>query len=252
MYPLKNQGILQSYVPSWASELDSTYKDKDGYFHCFWQTPIVMAYNKDFMATADAPNTWTDLAKPEYKDKFAIGGTGSQTTRSYLIGFLWDNVDKTTGEVSQQGWDQMQALYNNAATLPAGVKDYGAMKNGTVPIILSWFGGVKSNTAKNEIPVAFISPENGTPIVSEAIGIVSGTKNLENAKKFVEWFGSPAFMAEYANHFGQAPVHPEAIALCNDAVKADATMFKAQAIDWELASSKLNSWLEKIELEIMP
>ncbi len=252
MYQLKDENMFYSYVPDWASGLMDTYKDKDGYFHCFWQTPIVIGYNSEVMTAEQAPKDWIDLIKPEYKEKYILGGVGSQTVRTYVIGFLWNYLDKTTGEVSEEGWEALRVLFANTGAYPTGSSSYAAMKEGYAPIILNWFGGVKSKTEQMGIPVAYVTPANGTPVVSESIAIVKGSKNLEDAKKFVEWFGSPAFMAEYANHFGQAPVHPEAIALCNDSVKADAMMFTAQEIDWELASAHLNDWLEKIQLEIMP
>lgn len=252
MNNLKAEDILTPYVPQWAEGLEEVYKDKDGMFHCFWQTPIVIAYNTEFLSEADAPKDWTDLDQAAYKEMFTMGSTKSQTTRAMLVGILWNYYDAATGEITQEGWDKLAAIYANTQTLPSGSDAWQMVKEGTTPIMLSWFGGVKSNAAENEIPIGYVSPENGTPVVAEGIGIVKGTEKLETAQEFVEWFGSPEIMAEYANTFGQAPAHPEAIELCNDEVKEDATMFKAQNIDWEVASRKMNDWLTKIELEIMP
>lgn len=252
MYQLKAEDILTPYVPTWAEGLPEVYKEKDGYFHSFWQTPIVIAYNKDFVETP--PADWADLIKPEYKDLYNIGNTSSQTVRTYIIGMLWDYFDEETGDISEEGWDFLREFYQNARTLPTGSDTdvWQLMKTGEMPIQLNWFGGVKNNAALNEIPVEYVKPEKGTPVVAEAIGIVNGTKNEDLAKKFVDWWGSAEVMSEYANEFGQAPAHPDAVALCNDEVKADAELFKAQDIGWEVASEKIDEWFEKIELEIMP
>lgn len=252
MNNLKREEVLTPYVPSWAEGLDEVYKDKDGMFHCFWQTPIVIAYNTDFISDDQAPGDWVDLDKPEYSEMFTMGSTKSQTTRAILAGILWNYYDEGVGDITQEGWDKLQAIYANTQTIPDGSDQWQTVKEGTTPLILSWYGGIVSNTEKNEIPTGYVVPENGTPIVAEGIGIVNGTKNMEVAKEFVEWFGNPENMGEYANEFGQAPAHPDAIALCNEELKADATMFKAQDIDWEVASEKMNDWLTKIELEIMP
>ncbi len=252
MYQLKTENIFEPYRPSWANDIPAVYCDKDAQFHCFWQTPIVIAYNTDFYNAQTAPQDWVDLAKPQYKGKYTIGGTSSQTIRSFLIGILWNYYDYNKGDVTDEGWNVLRQIYLNAASAPAGGNTWTAMKEGTNPLNLSWFGGIKSKTEANEIPVAYVKPVNGTPIVSESIAIIKGTKNLENAKKFVEWFGSPEFMAEYANQFKQAPVHPQAIENCIDEVKEDALMFTAQDIDWEIAATHMFDWLEKIELEIMP
>lgn len=252
MNNLKAKDVLEPYVPAWADGLEEVYKDKDGAFHCFWQTPIVIGYNTDFIKAEEAPKSWLDLDKPEYKEMFTIGSLKSQTTRSIIAGILWNYYDEATGEITQEGWDKLTGIYANTQTLPSGSDAWQMVKEGKTPLVLNWFGGVKSNTAKNEIPIDYVVPENGTPIVSEGIGIVKGSDDIEVAKEFVEWFGSPEVMAEYANTFGQAPAHPEAIALCNDEIKADATKFKAQNINWEVASQQMNDWLTKIELEVMP
>lgn len=253
MYTLKSDDILEPYVPTWAEGLPDTYKDPDGYFHSFWQTPIVMAYNPDYMSEADAPSTWTDLADPKYKDKFAFGTTSSQTVRTYLVGILWNYYDSAKGDISDEGWDVLKKIYANAGTWPSSDDAvWKAFKDGEMAIMPNWFGGIVSNTKANDIPVEYVKPADGTPMVAEAIGIVKGTKQEENAKKFVDWWGSAEVMSDYAAEFGQAPAHPDAIDKCPDEIKEQATMFKAQDIDWEVVSEHLNDWMEKIELEIIP
>lgn len=251
MYGLKSQDLLEQYTPSWAEGLPEVYQDKDGYFYEFWQTPIICGYNPDYVDAA--PTSWQDLIKDEYTGKYIIGSTGSQTVRSYIIGMLWPYYDEETGEISEEGWDFLRTFYENAYELPGDDSDIWALfKDGTVPITLNWFGGAKSKSAEYGANIEYMTPESGTPVVSEGIGIVKGTDQLEKAQQFMDWWGDPETMAAYANEFGQAPAHPEAIELCNDEVKADAEMFIAQDIDWEVAAEKIPEWFEKIELEIMP
>lgn len=253
MYQLKEEEILEQYTPAWTETLPEVYKEKDGYFNSFWQTPIVLAYNPDFVSTEEAPKAWTDLINEEYAGKYALGSTSGQTARVYLAGMLWNYYDEETGEVTEEGWDFLTALYANAATMPANDADiWKAFKDGELPILPWWHGGVVSNCKENDIPVEFVKPEQGTPVVAEAIGLVKGAQNAEAAKAFIDWFGSAEVMAAYAAEFGQAPALPEAIELCPDDVKEIATMFTAQDMDWESVSANMDSWLEKIELEIMP
>ena len=90
-----------------------------------------------------------------------------------------------------------------------------------------------------------------TPVENENV-VMRPLLSLEKAKAFIEWWGSPETMAAYANEFAQAPAHPDAIALCSDEVKAEAEMFTAQEIDWEVCARHMDDWFVKIELEIMP
>lgn len=244
MYQLKDEGLLAQYTPSWADGLPDVYKDKDGYFYSFWQTPIILGYNPEFVK--NAPTSWQDLAKDEYKGLYAIGKTSSQTVRTYIIGLLWPYYDEAAGDFSQEGWDLLRKLYENAYSLPTDADSWKLFKEGTLPITLNWFGGAKSKAASYEAPIEYVKPADGTPVVAEGIAIVNGTSHEAMAQAFMEWWGDPATMAEYANKFGQAPAHPDAIALCNDEVKADAEMFTAQAIDWEVCSQKIDEWFEKV------
>lgn len=253
MYKLKDEDILEQYEPAWVEGLPEVYRGKDGYFNSFWQTPIVLAYNPDYIPAEDAPTSWADLADPRYEGKFGFAATTSQTTRTYLIGLLWDYVDSSTGEVSDEGWNFLKTVYQNAGTMPSNEPDiWKAFKDGTLPIVPWWYGGVVSNCKTNEIPVEFVIPKEGTPVVAEAVGLVKGSSKADDAKKFIDWWGSAETMSAYAAEFGQAPAHPDAIALCPEDISADASKFTAQEIDWEIASEQLDSWLEKIELEIMP
>ena len=116
---------------------------------------------------------------------------------------------------------------------------------------MSWFGGVIKQAKINKLDLGYINPAKGTPMVSEGIGIIKGTDDLKQAQKFIDWFGSAAFMSKYANKFGQTPSLPAAIKLSNDTIKTYAEMFDAQNINWEQASMLESSWLEKIQLDIL-
>ena len=252
MYQLEDEGLLLQYTPSWAEGLPEAYKDPNGYFYSFWQTPIIIGYNPDFVT--NPPTSWQDLVKDEYAGLYTIGNTSSQTVRTYIIGMLWPYYDESAGDISEEGWDFLRTLYANAYALPADSNSdvWELFKNGTLPINLNWFGGSKSKSAAYEVPIEYVTPAEGTPVVAEGIGIVAGTDQEEMAKAFIEWWGSPENMAAYANEFGQAPAHPDAIAMCDDSVRADAEMFTAQNIDWQVCSKEMDDWFVKIELEIMP
>ena len=251
MYQLKAEGMFEAFVPSWAADLGPDFKDADGNFHMFWQTPIVLAYT-DALTGGTIPTSWLDLDTPEYKDKFTVGSVTSQTTRMVLAGLLWRFADPATGEISQEGWDFLSGIYANSRVLAEGVDYWQTVASGEMPIVLSWYGEVVNNAAANSVNVTFVDTEGGTPMVAESVGIIKGTNDLETAEKFVEWFGSPEFMAAYANQFNQAPAHPEALANSPEAVRAGVEQFHVQPIDWNIASGKLNEWLETVQLDIMP
>lgn len=246
---LKAQGMFEKYTPAWADELSGRYKDKDSEVYKLWQTPIVIAYNADTLLENDAPKGWLDLTKDEYKGKYVIGNLAWQTTRIYLAGMLARFLG-ADGEVTSQGWDFMRQFYDNAIVINDDDAKMSAFRNGEATIDLNWFGGafrLAKNLGHN---VTLVDAEGGTPFIFEGIAIVKGTNKLDHAKAFVDWFGSPEFMATYAEKFGQVPVHPKAIEMSPKKVQQDAKLLHAQALDWDVIAPKMDHWMQRIELEI--
>jgi iron(III) transport system substrate-binding protein len=178
-----------------------------------------------------------------------IGSSAWQTTKSYLVGILMRFANED-GTISDEGWEFLQALYENAIVVDSGDAKTAAFVNGDAMIDLNWFGGVGRQAGDVGYTAVMVDTEGGTPFISEGIAIMDGTDQLDDAKAFVDWFGSPAFMIAYAEEFGQTPVHPEAIAGSPAEVQANASLVSPQDIDWDAVASEIDGWMQRIELEI--
>ncbi len=249
MARLKFQEMFQKHIPVWADGLPNVYKGRDGMVHKFWQTPVVIAYNPDKLTPETAPKSWLDLVKPEFKGKYVLGPTKWGTTQVLLSGMLMRFAD-ADGNVSDEGWDFMNTFYANSASVNNGGDKVNLFKQGDAFIDLSWFGGTFREAAKAGYVPTLVNSEGGTPFVAEGIAIMAGSDQAEDAKKFVDWFGAPDVMAAYAEKFGQMPAHPDAIALSPAEVQEQTGLVDPQLINWDVVAAKLDSWLQKIELEI--
>ncbi len=250
MATLKAEGLFQPYVPEWANGLSEVYRDDaDQMVYKFWQTPVVIAYNSDALAEADAPTSWLDLVKDRYAGKYVIGPTTWQTTKTYLVGMLL-RFTGDDGEVSDEGWDFMQRLYDNAIVVDSGDAKTAAFVNNEAVIDLNWFGGVGRLAENVGYEAVMVDTEGGTPFITEGIAVMKGTDQLDDARAFVDWFGSPEFMAAYAEEFGQVPVHPDAVAAAPDAVRKNANLLQPQPIDWDVVAPRIDGWIQRIELDI--
>ena len=83
------------------------------------------------------------------------------------------------------------------------------------------------------------------------IGIINGTKNMEEALRFVEWFGSAQIQGEWAEKFGTMPAN-EIAAEKADPFQRELCSIPAQNIDWALVAKNIDAWCEKITLEYLP
>lgn len=250
MATLKSEGLLQAYKPVWGPALPEAFRDDaDKMVYKFWQTPIVIAYNADKLAADAAPTGWLDLTQPEYQGRFVIGSIDWQTTRAYLAGILARFTDED-GEVTQEGWDVMRALYANAIVVEDGDAKTQALASGEAVIDLNWFGGAFNQGRDAGYSVTIVDAEGGTPFIADGLGIMAGTDQLEQSQAFVDWFGGAELMAAYAHQFGRVPNLPEALAMAPEQVQANAAMVSPQPLDWEAIAPRLDGWLQTIELEI--
>ncbi len=252
LYNLKDNDVLEEYTPSWAGELSESYYD-EGYFYGFGRTPEVIAYNVDWFEDndIDPPTSWLDLTKDEYKGLYTIGPLENQTTRMYLAGLLWRFYDEETGDVTQEGWDFMKKLYENAYSVEN--INWEDVKEKT-PIAIDWYGNIKKQAENYGLNLEYVNDEDGNIISVESLALIKGAKNSENGKKFIDWFGSAEVQADYAKqffYFGQVPLNSKALSLCDSEIQDASAMFKDQDVDNRKIADKLDEWIKKIELEIM-
>ena len=125
-----------------------------------------------------APSQWADLIKPAYFNHVAISspsrsGTTHLTVETILQGEGWD-----------KGWSQLLQIAGNSAAITErsfGVPD--GVNNGQfgVGLVVDFFALASK---AGGFPVDFAYP-TVTAIVPANIGLISGSKNAEEAKKFI-------------------------------------------------------------------
>ncbi|MBI4523016.1 MAG: extracellular solute-binding protein [Deltaproteobacteria bacterium] len=67
MQVFKKEGLLQKYVSPEAAAIPVGFKDPDGYWTNVHPLMLVTAFNTRLVTAADAPQTYEDLLKPQWK-----------------------------------------------------------------------------------------------------------------------------------------------------------------------------------------
>ena len=149
-----------------------------------------LMWNTRYMAAnkLPAPRQWADLTKPVYFGHVAMSapsrsGTTHLTVETMLQGEGWD-----------KGWTQLLQIAGNSAAITErsfGVPD--GVNNGQfgVGLVIDFFGLAGKYSG---FPVEFVYPDV-TAVVPANIGLVSGGKNPEEAKKFIAYTVSAAGQA---------------------------------------------------------
>ncbi len=177
---LKKSGMTLEYKEAKnADKLIPEWSDKDGHFFGYSSSALGIAYNTKLVQTP--PKEWADLAKEEWKGKINIPDPAqSGSALDFVTGYLSGKGDS--------GWDLLEQYKKN------GVAMAGANQEALDPVIT----GAKSVVAaavdymtyqakaKGE-PVDLLYPASGTVISPRPAAIVKTSKNVDNAKAFIDY-----------------------------------------------------------------
>lgn len=254
---LISRDLLVAYdAPSWASEVSEGLNDPNGYYYAIVKQAIVLAYDLNQISEEDAPKDWPDLWTNEaFHGKYEVNTslTGG-TPRNVIAGILTRYIDPE-GElgISDEGWEAIGAYYACGVPSEEGVDLYAQIANPNTTVVMGqmWSSGVVQYDEMYGTKTGVAKPEVGVPYAVEGIGIINGTKNMDEALRFVEWFGSAQIQGEWAEQFGTMPAN-EIAAEKADAVQQELCSIPAQDIDWALVAENIDAWCEKIALEYLP
>lgn len=182
---LKEEGMTEAYAPKGVELLDKKFVDSANPPHWTgmdaWIASVCYNTVEAGKKNLPLPTSWKDLAKPVYKGSVVMpnpnsSGTGFLDVSSWLQMF---------GE--EGGWKFMDGLHKNIAWYThSGSKPCKQAASGETPIGVSFaFRGAKSKNAG--APLTIVVPSEGVGWDMEATSIMKGTKNLDAAKKLVDF-----------------------------------------------------------------
>jgi len=236
-------GLLERFVPTWASALPATSRDPDGRWHGTYLTPEVLAYNEAAVSFEEAPADWDDLLDPKWRDQVILREPMASGTMRTIFAHIIYRESGGTGDPSA-GYEwllRLDAQTREYALNPTLLYQKLARQEGLVTM---WaMPDILALRATTELPIAFRIPEGGTPVVVDAVAIVQGTSRPERAQQFVEYVGGEAAILEAAEQFFRIPARtdlpPESLPQwAQDALpqilpmEADRAMLRDRTSEW--------------------
>lgn len=192
---LKNKDMLEAYESSELSGIPSQFIDKD---HMYTGTKVIttgIMVNTD--KAKEQPAAFADLTKPAMKDEVSMpsplysGAAAynlSLLTRTNGLGWDWYNALKANGVKVDKGNGSVQKA------VVSGEKAYG---------IVADF--MANRSRKDGAPVTFIYPSEGSPAVTEPIGLIKNAKHKKAAQAFIDFVLSQKGQ-ELAASIGYTPI----------------------------------------------
>lgn len=177
-----NADLFQAYES--ATDKDMIKSDPNHVWHVYSFMPQAILVNTNLLKDpSQYPKTLKELADPKYKEmgKIAIADPNKSGTGATII----------NGMVSLYDWDYVTDVLKNSEVMPGSDPMFNAVKDGTYPIgFMNEDLGLKWE--QMGLPVKMIFPEDGVTNTFDALAIIAGAKNMDNAKIFVDYFGSKA------------------------------------------------------------
>lgn len=185
---LKQEGMLQPYVPKGFERLTRDYSDKatppSWLGLDVWGATVCFNTIEAKKRNLPKPETWRDLTKPIYKGMIVMPNPASSGT-GFLDVTAWLQL---FGE--QEGWKYMDALHENIAQYThSGSKPCKQAGAGEFPIGIS-FELRAHKTKAAGAPIDIIFPREGLGYDIEAAAIVKGTRKQEAAQRYLDWLAS--------------------------------------------------------------
>jgi iron(III) transport system substrate-binding protein len=176
--------LLEVYRPQEADAADPATYDPGHHWHGTSIDPMVVIYNPKLVAPADAPKGWGDLLNPKFKGMIAHADPArSGSAFMALIIQL-----ETMGGDNDKGWQYMRDFVANlnGKLIGSSSGTFKGVADGEYMVGITYEeGGLKYQAAEADLKVVY--PVEGSSKVPSPVAIIKGAKNLENAKKFVDF-----------------------------------------------------------------
>jgi putative spermidine/putrescine transport system substrate-binding protein len=207
-----------------------------------WAYVYTIGYRPDLVKNAKF-ESWADLWKPELKGMIAV--PDFDPSHVIVVSALLSKADAAHWE---QGKAKLTELKPNfKAFYATDAQSQQLMASGETPIQVMLSMNAH-HMIKEGVPIALVIPKEGAVLGLDSVGIMKGSKNVENAYKFINKLLDPQVQAEIAEAKKGSPtvtnakLDPETAKLPGVFTVPEQWKTQAIVIDHKLRSEKLAEW----------
>ncbi len=205
----ESEGLLVQYMPTWDSAVAVEFKSANAFWYGTFITPEVIMYNNRLLTGDEAPHDWDDLLNDKWRGKIVIRyPLASGTMRTIYAALIQREINKTGDP--EAGYQWLRRLDANTKTYTADptqlylkiAREEGLVTLWNLPDVI-----IQVNT--NGYPFGYSIPESGTPLITDCIAIVKGSRDLSEAKRFYEFVTSVKSTVQQAREFYRIPTRKD-------------------------------------------
>ncbi len=183
-------GLLEAYEAANAEHLvGPMYRDADGYWYGIYKGILGFMVNTDELARlgVEAPRTWTDLLKEEYKDLIWLSNYNTAGTAKLVINTMIQKFGHDDGVKYLVDLDKNIQVYTKSGSGPSKNVGTGECVIG-IGFLHDGITQIVDNGYEN---IGLIVPDDGTSFEIGATAIFKGAKHPNAAKLWIEYALSP-------------------------------------------------------------
>ena len=233
----KREGWLAPFVSTEiARDVPAEMADPDGLF-CNQRTHLsVIAYNSRLVQPADAPKGFMDLLDPKYLGKMVKGhpgysGTIMTATHQIAREFGWSYFEK----LGKQKVLQVQSATEPPKRLEAGERSVAVDGSD----YLFWLARERG------LPIEIVLAVEGTPQISNPMGIFKTAPNPNAARLLVSWIMSGEGQSFIVNLSGQYPANRQVKPKTGRPVLSEVKTFKEDPASVEKQADQIKTLYAK-------
>ena len=197
---LAAKGFLDnSYVPMNAEHLTKDiYKDPNGYWYGIYTGLLGFMVNTDELGRLglEAPKSWDDLLKPEYKGLIWLSNYKTAGTPKLVANLMIQLKGHDEGIQYLVDLDKNVQVYTKSGSGPSKNVGTGECVIG-IGFLHDGITQILDNGYEN---VALVVPSDGTACEVGPVAIFKGAKHMDAAKLFMEYALSPDCVELAAQH----------------------------------------------------
>jgi iron(III) transport system substrate-binding protein len=238
------EGLLAPYAPSWAASLPADARGANDLWFGTYLTPEVIAYNSQALTAEQAPKDWDDVIDPRWKGKVVIRDPVASGSMRAIFGAILARSIAQTGTTAA-GWDWLRKL-------DANTREYTLnptilyQKLGRQEGIISLYNmpDIATLEQRTKIPVKYVIPASGTPLLVDAIALVKGAPHANEGQRFYEFVTTPEALRFAADSLLRIPARSDIpVDSLAPWIREAKTTIKPMAIDRRLLADSLDAWM---------
>jgi len=185
MVLVDNAGLFAPIASATLAQIDPAYRPSHGKWVGIAARSTVFVYNKDKLTAADLPKSLLDLARPNWKGRWAASPAGAdfQAIVSAIL--------ELKGEALTLEW--LKAMKGNSTAYKGNSTVMKAVNAGQIEagVIYHYYYFVdQSKTGENSQNTAlhyFKRRDPGAFVSISGAGVLTSSKHMEEAQAFVKW-----------------------------------------------------------------